>query len=177
MPELHRTQDETRMACHFACGRDGSTGDRAISVNTKADGALFRCFQYGCTTRGNLLHLMFWMKHDHGPSGNRLQGAEFREIASDLQALVRGEDCETITVEEVSSAEPQKPEAPGINVPLKDSENELARALVILDEKYVTDVFRRRGQLPATECISHKALGCWASESDKRTLFSEVVGP
>ena len=140
LPELHRTQDETRMACYFACGRDGPTGDRAISVKTQADGALFRCFQYGCTVRGNLLSLMFWMKHDRAPCGDRLQGAEFREIASDLQALVRGEVCETITTEQASTQLVQETETPPVNVPLKDSENERARALVNLDEKFVTDV-------------------------------------
>lgn len=141
LPELHRTQDETRMACQFACGRDGMTGDRALSIKTQADGAVFRCFQYGCTVRGNLLTLMYWMKHDHGPSGERLHGSEFREIAADLQALVRGEPR---SVDE-HQPEPERSVAaevavPAVNVPLKDSENERARELVTLDAKFVTDV-------------------------------------
>lgn len=141
LPELHRTQDETRLACHFACGKENATGDRALSVKTQADGAVFRCFHYGCTVRGNLLTLMYWMKYDHGPAGDKLHGAEFREIANDLQALVRGEVPSAVDVSpspvEKSSA---SPEVSIINVPLKDSENERARELVTLDEKFVTDV-------------------------------------
>jgi 5S rRNA maturation endonuclease (ribonuclease M5) len=141
LPALHRTQDETRLACHFACSRDGMTGDRAISVKTQSDGALFRCFHYGCTVRGNLLTLMYWMKHNHAPSGERLKGPEFREIAEDLQALVRG-DSRPQGGEKPATDEPAAEiiAATPVNVPLKDSENERARELVTLDEKFITDV-------------------------------------
>jgi hypothetical protein len=139
LPEVHHSQDETRLACHFACGRTDTTGDRAISVKTQVDGAVFRCFHYGCTVRGNVLSLMFLMKHDHGPSGERLHGAEFREIAQDLEALVRGESrspVQTRTQPETSD----DPSGPIVNVPLKNAENERARELVTLDDKFITDV-------------------------------------
>lgn len=141
LPELHRTENETRFACHFACGKEQPTGDRALSVKTQPDGAVFRCFQYGCTVRGNLLALMYWMKHDRGPSGEKLHGTEFREIAQDLQALVRGE-MRSDGGNEVpaSNAERTEPDAPPFNIPLKDSENERAREVVTLDEKFVTDI-------------------------------------
>ena len=90
LPPLHQTTNETRMACAFACGKHETTGDRSIAVKSQADGAVFRCFHYGCTVRGNLLSLMYWIKHDHGPSGERLHGQEFREIAEDLAALAGG---------------------------------------------------------------------------------------
>jgi 5S rRNA maturation endonuclease (ribonuclease M5) len=142
LPELHHSGNETRMACPFDCGKTEATGDRAVSVKTEADGALFRCFQYGCTVRGNLLSLMYWMKHGQAPTGERLQGAEFREIAGDLQALVRGEQGPTMEKDTATSPKEseQSPTEPMANVPLKDSENERARALADLDEKFVTDV-------------------------------------
>lgn len=139
LPELHRTHDETRLACHFACGKEHATGDRALSVKAQPDGAVFRCFHYGCTVRGNLLTLMYWLKHDRGPSGEKLHGTEFREIAQDLQALVRGEAFSAAG--EPAALAPQSESAtPPFNVPLKDSENERARELVTLDDKFVTDV-------------------------------------
>ena len=90
LPDLHKSQIETRMACIFECGKEQETGDRAISIKTKQDGAVFRCFQYGCTVRGNLLNLMYLMKHNHEPTAGRLKGAEFKEIATDLQAMIDG---------------------------------------------------------------------------------------
>ena len=122
LSELHRTQHETRMACPFDCGKAEATGDRAISVKTDGDVPLWRCFHYGCTVRGNILTLMHWMKHDRAPSGNRLQGTEFREIASDLAALVRAHERnpETEPTRNNESNEPA-PKEPSINFPLKDS--------------------------------------------------------
>lgn len=141
LPELHKTQNETRMACIFACGKDQETGDRAISLKTKQEGAVFRCFQYGCTVRGNLLNLMFLMKHDREPAGGKLKGAEFKEIATDLQAMVKGRSPEAETEPRSTKQSPplDKEEIP-INLLLKDSENERARELVHLDERFVTDV-------------------------------------
>jgi len=140
LPELHRTQDETRLGCRFACGRDGMTGDRALSVKTQADGAVFRCFHYGCTVRGNLLTLMYWMKHDRAPSGDRLKGPEFREIAEDLRALVCGELPSENSIIAPASAVAEVPAEPLVNVPLKDSDNDRARELVTLDDKFITGV-------------------------------------
>lgn len=140
LPTLHRTQDETRLACHFACGKEQPTGDRALSVKTQPDGAVFRCFQYGCTVRGNLLALMFFMKHDRPPTGEKLHGAEFREIAQDLQALVRGEMQSVLDGSSQPAQLQAKNSDPLLNVPLKDSENERARELVTLDAKFVTEV-------------------------------------
>jgi len=142
LSQLHQTQQETRMACGFDCGKTEATSDRAISVKTDGDVPLWRCFHLGCTVRGNILSLMHWTKHNRAPSGNRLQGAEFREIASDLAALVRGEDRPTAAGDEeaASKQDEQSVSEPPVNVALKDSENERARALVTLDEKFVRDV-------------------------------------
>ncbi len=142
LPELHRTQQETRLACLFTCGREGRTGDRVLSIKEQPDGCLFRCFHYGCTVRGNLLTLMHWMKHDRPPSGERLQGGEFREIAEDLRRLVAGDSLplEGSPRREEFIDDESAPEKTIFNVPLKDSENERARELVTLDERFVTDV-------------------------------------
>lgn len=139
LPELHRTQNETRMACQFACGRAGLSGDRALSIKTQEDGAVFRCFQYGCTVRGNLLTLMYWLKHDHGPSGDRLHGVEFRAIANDLQALVRGETADNSATPKPAAAAATESPILLRNIPLKDSDNERARELVNLDEKFMLE--------------------------------------
>ncbi|WP_197534702.1 toprim domain-containing protein [Symmachiella dynata] len=129
------------MACQFACGKTEATGDRAISLKTRGDATLWRCFHYGCTVRGNVLTLMHWMKHDRPPAGDRLQGREFKEMAEDLKALVRGEPR---TTKAESHNEPTSTkdtaDKSAFNIPLKDSENERARSLVNLDEKFVTDV-------------------------------------
>jgi len=142
LPELHCSGNETRLACEFDCGKTEATGDRALSIKTNADGALFRCFQYGCTVSGNVLKLMYLMKHDERPPGDRLVGGEFREMAQDLQALVHGEDGPTEGSVATAAAEQNEhsPTEPIVNVPLVDSENERARALADLDEKFVTDV-------------------------------------
>ncbi|QDT91479.1 toprim domain-containing protein [Gimesia algae] len=151
LPELHKTQNETRIACIFACGKQQETGDRAISIKTKQDGAVFRCFQYGCTVRGNLLNLMFLMKHDRQPTGDKLKGAEFKEIATDLQAIVAGHSQEP-GEEKLSTnhlPESVSDESPLENFPLKDSENERARELVRLDERFMTDVAEMSPQAAA----------------------------
>lgn len=141
LPPLHQTTNETRMACAFACGKQEATGDRSIAVKTQADGAVFRCFHYGCTVRGNLLSLMYWIKHDHGPSGERLHGQEFREIAEDLAALGGGAShAEGTDRRPVAPTNADSSEEVLRNVPLKDSENERARELVTLDDKFIVDV-------------------------------------
>jgi 5S rRNA maturation endonuclease (ribonuclease M5) len=154
LPALHKTQNETRMACIFNCGKEQETGDRAISIKTKQDGAVFRCFQYGCSVRGNLLNLMFLMKHDHEPLDGRLKGAEFKEIAADLKAMIEGGSPVVVKQEPtpshsphsrakatpITSANEPDDENPFINIPLKDSDNERARELVNLDDRFITDV-------------------------------------
>jgi 5S rRNA maturation endonuclease (ribonuclease M5) len=142
LPELHKTQNETRMACVFACGKEQETGDRAISIKTKQDGAVFRCFQYDCTVRGNLLNLMYLMKHDREPTGGKLKGMEFKEIAKDLQSIVEGHSPEAKQPSDKVPIQPPSETEEEIlnNVPLKDSDNERARELVNLDVQFITDV-------------------------------------
>lgn len=147
---LHQIGQETRLACPFDCGKTESTGDRAISVKTDGDVPVWRCFHYGCTVRGNILTLMHWLKHDRGPSGDRLQGAEFQEMARDLRAIVGGQA-------QISESEPKPIEQAGnaiatepvFNIPLKDSENERARDLVNLDDQFITDVAEMSPQAAA----------------------------
>lgn len=140
LPELHKRQNETRMACIFACDKNHETGDRALAVKTKTDGVIFRCFQYGCTVRGNLLHLMHWLKHDREPTGGSLKGQEFKEIATDLQAVVEGHLPDTETRSTPERLHDDVNDETLINVPLKDSDNERARELVNLDEQFITNV-------------------------------------
>lgn len=144
LPELHKTQNETRLACIFACGKEQETGDRALSIKAKQDGAVFRCFQYGCTVRGNLLNLMYLMKHNSEPADGKLKGREFKEIAADLQALISGRppepNAETPSTRQSPATKSMEDESPLVNIPLKDSENERARDLIKLYEQFITDV-------------------------------------
>ncbi|QDV48471.1 toprim domain-containing protein [Gimesia fumaroli] len=153
LPELHKTQNETRLACIFACGKEQETGDRAISIKIKQDGAVFRCFQYGCTVRGNLLNLMYLMKHNSEPADGKLKGRDFKEIAADLQALVAGRPPEknvgTVSTSQSSTTESMNDKSPLINIPLKDSENERARELINLNEQFITDVAEMSPQAAA----------------------------
>ncbi|WP_298869056.1 toprim domain-containing protein, partial [uncultured Gimesia sp.] len=93
------------------------------------------------------------MKHNREPMDGRLKGAEFKEVATDLQALIEGRPpiesnqnvhpshsprSSSSKNSDESSNEPGG-ESPLINIRLKDSDNERARELVNLDDHFITD--------------------------------------
>ncbi len=137
LPELHRVGDEMRCRCFLLCGRDHETGDRALAIKADHPAKQWKCHSYGCDKGGNLISLCDLMKPGEN-MGGRPRGERFKAIAEDLKAMVGG-----VAATERPSQAPQpklEDETPEkVNVPLAESENERARALVDLDAKFVVD--------------------------------------
>jgi hypothetical protein len=71
--------------------------------------------------------------------GGKPRGERFKEIREDLKAMIEGRaGPEGAAIPALPKAKPA-PEVK-VNVPLKDSENERARALTELDRKFVVDI-------------------------------------
>lgn len=137
LPDLKRLGSETRTACFLACGKAAATGDRALAIQADDPAKKWHCHQYGCGKGGNLISLCDLMKPGDNACG-RPRGGRFKEIAKDLLAMVGGQPGPERA--HVPSPPPQPASQPKVNIPLKDSENERARALVELDRKFVVDV-------------------------------------
>lgn len=108
-----------------------------LSVNVDKQHSPIYC--HGCGIRGKLIELMYGMKHGQPFDGTRLRGEQFKGILSDLRMIRSGGPPQQPQPKPTTSeASPQQKE-PVRNTPLKDSENERARALVNLDENFVVD--------------------------------------
>lgn len=135
--EVHGTGRQVRLDCPFSCEGDHA-GKRELSVDTGNPQKVFACHAYQCQVRGNLLALMHGWLTGTRPTGGRLKGEEFKRVRgvllgdSPTPAASTGAPVETATSD-------QKTSAPR-NVPLAQSENEKARELVTVDEKFVRDV-------------------------------------
>lgn len=161
LPELHRTAEEIRSRCFLNCGHDGQTGDRALAIKADDPVKRWRCHQYGCGKGGNLVSLCDLMKPGACADG-RPRGQRFKEIAADLQAIVKGVTRGEVQQPEQRTVVAEEPAEPKVNVPLVQSENERARQLANLDDKFITDVaemnakaatyFRRRPFLSSEVC-------------------------
>lgn len=165
LPELKRVGDEVRTRCFLNCGREQETGERTLAINVASPVKQWRCHQYGCGKGGNLISLCDYLKPGPHMDG-RPRGERFKELARDLQAMVSGQPAAPA---HPAAAQPAStPAAPTLpaevkpNVPLLLSENERARALVNLDEKFLVDpaemsspaaaYFRRRPFLSSEAC-------------------------
>ncbi len=137
LPELKRVGSETRAACFLQCGKSDATGDRALAIQAGDPAKKWHCHQYGCGKGGNLVSLCDLMKPGDNASG-RPRGERFKDIAKDLLAMASGE----VGTDRPSIPAPTLllPAAPKINIPMKESENERARALVELDRKFIVEV-------------------------------------
>ncbi len=157
LPELKRAGAETRTACFLACGKKTPTGNRALAIQADDPAKKWHCHSYGCGKGGNLVSLCDLMKPGAN-AGGRPRGERFKEIATDLQAMVEGHPGTAA----VTPTPTPVPAAPKVNVPLKDSDNERARGLVNLDAKFIVDIaamspkaagyFRKRPYLTRDLC-------------------------
>lgn len=141
LPELHRTGQETRTRCFLNCGKTKETGDRVLAIQENDPATKWRCHEYGCGKGGNLVSMCDYLKPGQNADG-RPRGQRFREIARDLQAMAGGmttTDKPSIPPPMAKSAEKEPPK---LNLPLAESANERARALVELDAKFIRDVAR-----------------------------------
>jgi len=187
LPELKRIGKEVRTKCFLACGRTEETGDRALAIQVDHPAKIWRCHHYGCGRGGNLVSLCDFLKPGQNAEG-KPRGGRFKEILADLQAIASGEVREVL---ERPAAKKRPPEVkPVENVPLVRSENERARELTNLDEKFVVDVatmnpkaaayFRRRPFLTPEVCRRWR-MGYLARDTggDKRggTMRGKIVYP
>ncbi|MGC3971611.1 MAG: toprim domain-containing protein [Pirellulales bacterium] len=185
LPDLKRLGDETRTACFLACGKMQETGNRALAIQTDHPARQWQCHQYGCGKNGNLLGLMDLLKPGES-MGGRPRGARFKELAADLKAIVEGLPP---VDHPVGPSHPKPAPMTARNTPLFASENERARGLLMLHQKFVTDpslmppaaasYFRRRPFL-STEvcrswCVGYLPRDVGGSDKSGGTMRGKVV--
>jgi hypothetical protein len=145
LPEIQRRGDEIRAKCFLNCGFGEATGPRALAINVDDPAKKWKCHQYGCGKGGNLVSLCDLLKPGASCDG-RPRGERFKEIARDLlamsgQAAPERDDRAAVRATEQEATKGKREEAATArNVPLARSENERARGLVNLDEKFVRDM-------------------------------------
>jgi hypothetical protein len=142
MPEIRRIGEEVRVKCFLNCGRKGETGERTPAIQGEHAAKIWRCFEAGCGKGGNLVSLCDFLKPgEHG--GGKPRGERFKGILKDLQAIIAGEKAGEPAEDRGEKADEPRDAANrrirAGNVPLKDSPNERARALVSLDSKFISD--------------------------------------
>lgn len=135
--DVHGTGRQVRLDCSFGCQGDHA-GKRELSVDTGNPQKVFTCHAYGCQMRGNLLTLMHGWLTGTRPTGDKLKGAEFNRVRGVLTG-------DTLPSPSATVAKPTSPAAvanpePSRNIPLAQSDNEKARELATLDEKFLRDV-------------------------------------
>ena len=143
LPELHRVGKEVRTKCFLACGCSEATGDRALAIQVDHPAKIWRCHHYGCGRGGNLVSLCDFLRPGENANG-KPRGQRFKEILGDLRAMAAGDVREAVEGP-APKEEPSKAKAVQ-NVPLARSDNERARELTDLDEKFVVDVARLNPQ-------------------------------
>jgi hypothetical protein len=136
LPELKRVGTETRTRCFLNCGRSTPSSDRALAIQTEDPSKVWTCHQLGCGKGGNLVSLCDLLKPGESCHG-RPRGQRFKEIAKDLAAMAAG--VERAVGAATAPAAPYRLPPP-MNLPLRQSENERARALVDLDRKFQTEL-------------------------------------
>lgn len=133
--DIHGGGTQARLDCAFGCAGD-HVGKREISVDTSNPQKVFCCHAYECQFRGNLLMLMHGWLTGARPATGTLRGDEFKRVRGVLAG-------QTSPPPQKSGAKPEpveKPLEPARNNPLAESDNEKARDLVTLDEKFLVDV-------------------------------------
>ncbi|MEL7499539.1 MAG: toprim domain-containing protein [Planctomycetota bacterium] len=145
--EVRRKGNEERIRNPFACEKC-SGNNQAVSVNWQA--AVFTSHCYHCNVRGRVTTLLFGMKYGRQPSGGKLKGSEFKDIAADI-AQVAGHqrpDSQTKPIpaalnQPVKNSEPEaiqgKPADRRINLPLHRNPDERIARLVRLSDELIRD--------------------------------------
>lgn len=188
---VHGSPPNVRIDCPFDCPGDHA-GKRELSVNIDNPDKVFRCHNYECQFRGNLIHLMHGWLTGQKPSGGNVRGEDFKRVK---RALV-GEA--TTAAKSPTSAKPDPretleapQEAPTRNVPLAESDNEKVRDLVGMEELFITDTekmtpacsayWRKRRSFLTEETCQSWGVGVRPGRSgtDKRgfSLRNHVVYP
>jgi hypothetical protein len=139
--EVAGTGRQVRIDCPFGCEGDHA-GKRELSVDTGNPQKVFTCHSYQCQMRGNLLTLMYGWLTGARPTGDRLKGEEFKRVRDVLAGKLppSAPAAASASVPQAAPPAPKQAAEPPRNVPLAQSENEKARELVTLDEKFIVDV-------------------------------------
>lgn len=135
--ELNGSGKQVRLDCPFGCPGDHA-GKREISVDTTNPQKVFCCHAYGCQVRGNLLSLMHGWLTQTLPAGGRLKGPEFKRVRDVIARAANPPPPDQLTTS--SPSRDERPVEVVRNQPLLKSDNEKARELATLDEKFLTDV-------------------------------------
>jgi hypothetical protein len=132
-PEIAANQQQIRTRCFLLCGRTGDTGDRALAIDYTDPTKRWKCFETGCGKSGNLLTMCHLLGGED--TSERVRGPAFKKAAEHLAKIVAGQPRNEDT--EVAATPATVAVPPPRNVPLAESENEKARGLVTLDEKFL----------------------------------------
>ena len=151
--EVHGSGRQIRLDCPFNCPGDHS-GKRELSVDTGNPQKVFACHAYQCQMRGNLLTLMHGWLTGTRPIGDKLKGEEFKRVRGVLLGDSPSPAGGSVPSSVAKSTEAQA--LPARNIPLAQSENEKARELVTLDEKFLRDV----AHMPPSAASYVRRHGC-----------------
>lgn len=185
--EIHGAGRQVRLDCPFHCSGDHA-GKREISVDTGNPQKVFACHAYGCQFRGNLLTLMHGWLTGTRPTGDKLKGEEFKKVRG---VLAGGEGkASAESADETKTKTAKKKTEPSRNIPLAISDNEKARELVTLDEKFLRDVAHMppaaASYVRRHPCLTVAMMGKWRvgvlpqdAGSDKRgwSLRGQLLYP
>lgn len=171
--EVRRKGNEERIRNPFACEKC-SGNNQAVSVNWEA--AVFTSHCYHCSVRGRVTTLLFGMKYGRQPSGGKLKGDEFKDIAVDIAQVAGarppvsssqpaiGAPIQTSTELE-SAVETKKPAERKINLPLHRNSDERIARLVHLSDELIRDpaAMSGRGQayLASREYMTEEMMEKW----------------
>jgi len=136
--EVHGSGRQARLDCPFACPGDHA-GKHELSIDTANPQKVFTCHAYSCQMRGNLLTLMHGWLTGTRPTGDKLKGQEFKRVRDVLAGDAPSVERSSAPAQPVAET-PARKAPPARNIPLASSDNEKARELVTLDEKFLRDI-------------------------------------
>ncbi|MFL5330495.1 MAG: toprim domain-containing protein [Gemmataceae bacterium] len=169
--EVHGNGRQVRLDCPFNCLGDHA-GKRELSVDAGNPQKVFACHAYGCQVRGNLLMLMHGWLTGTRPYGDKLKGEEFKRVRNVLAGMPSPDANDA---EKPSRKGSEKTSPPSCNVPLILSDNEKARELATLDEKFIRDV-AHMPPAAASYVRRHSALSATAMEKWRAGVLPADAG-
>jgi len=133
--DVHGESRQVRLDCPFGCQGDHA-GKRELSVDTGNPQKVFACHAYSCQMRGNLLTLMHGWLTGTRPPNDKLKGEDFKRV----RGVLLGQSPPSAQAPVAAPESPARKTPPPRNSPLVQSDNEKARELATLDEKFLRDV-------------------------------------
>jgi hypothetical protein len=144
--EIKRSGNEEKIRNPFACEKCAGNS-QAVSVNWQS--GVFTSHCYHCSTRGRVTTLLFGMKYGRQPSGSKLQGQEFKDIAEDIAQVANyrtNESTEKAPMVEPPTIARKEPAPRKINLPLSKNEDPRIAKLEHLSDEFVFDVDEMNGR-------------------------------